>query len=71
MIVPLNVMRWGDPGAEKVAVALHGITANGGPRAGGCRHQADGHHPSTKDMVLATSGSGGGGRDCATTGTAC
>ena len=30
MIVPLNVMRWGDPGAEKIAVALHGITANGG-----------------------------------------
>lgn len=30
MIVPLNVMRWGDPDAKKVAVALHGITANGG-----------------------------------------
>ena len=30
MIAPLNVMRWGDPKAKKVAVALHGITANGG-----------------------------------------
>jgi pimeloyl-ACP methyl ester carboxylesterase len=30
MIAPLNVMRWGDPGARKIAVALHGITANGG-----------------------------------------
>jgi pimeloyl-ACP methyl ester carboxylesterase len=30
MSVPLNVMRWGDPKATKVAVALHGITANGG-----------------------------------------
>ena len=30
MIAPLNVMRWGDPGASKTAVALHGITANGG-----------------------------------------
>jgi pimeloyl-ACP methyl ester carboxylesterase len=30
MIAPLNVMRWGDPNATKVAVALHGITANGG-----------------------------------------
>lgn len=26
----LNVMRWGDRGAEKTVVALHGITANGG-----------------------------------------
>ncbi len=30
MIAPLNVMRWGDPKAAKVALALHGITANGG-----------------------------------------
>ncbi len=30
MIVPLNVMRWGDPSASKVAVAIHGITANAG-----------------------------------------
>ncbi len=30
MIVPLNVMRWGDPSASKVAVAMHGITANAG-----------------------------------------
>jgi pimeloyl-ACP methyl ester carboxylesterase len=30
MIAPLNVMRWGDPAARKTAVALHGITANGG-----------------------------------------
>jgi pimeloyl-ACP methyl ester carboxylesterase len=30
MIAPLNVMRWGNPNANKVAVALHGITANGG-----------------------------------------
>jgi pimeloyl-ACP methyl ester carboxylesterase len=30
MIAPLNVMRWGDPSARKIAVALHGITANGG-----------------------------------------
>ena len=30
MSVPLNVMRWGDPSAKKVVVALHGITANGG-----------------------------------------
>jgi pimeloyl-ACP methyl ester carboxylesterase len=30
MIVPLNVMRWGDARAAKTAVALHGITANGG-----------------------------------------
>jgi pimeloyl-ACP methyl ester carboxylesterase len=30
MIAPLNVMRWGDTNAKKVAVALHGITANGG-----------------------------------------
>lgn len=26
----LNVMRWGDPGASRTMVALHGITANGG-----------------------------------------
>jgi pimeloyl-ACP methyl ester carboxylesterase len=30
MIAALNVMRWGDPSASKTAVALHGITANGG-----------------------------------------
>ena len=30
MIAPLNIMRWGDPSAKKIAVALHGITANGG-----------------------------------------
>ena len=30
MIVPLNVMRWGDASASKTIVALHGITANGG-----------------------------------------
>jgi pimeloyl-ACP methyl ester carboxylesterase len=30
MIAPLNVMQWGDPAAKKTAVALHGITANGG-----------------------------------------
>lgn len=30
MIVALNVMRWGDPAAERTVVALHGITANGG-----------------------------------------
>ncbi|MCX5512930.1 hypothetical protein C3941_02425 [Kaistia algarum] len=28
--VPLNVFRWGDPKAGRVAVGLHGITANGG-----------------------------------------
>lgn len=30
MIVPLNVMRWGDPDAPRTVVALHGITANSG-----------------------------------------
>jgi pimeloyl-ACP methyl ester carboxylesterase len=30
MTTPLNVMQWGDPAAQKTAVALHGITANGG-----------------------------------------
>jgi pimeloyl-ACP methyl ester carboxylesterase len=30
MIASLNVMRWGDPSAAKIVVALHGITANGG-----------------------------------------
>jgi pimeloyl-ACP methyl ester carboxylesterase len=30
VIQTLNVMQWGDPAAKKVAVGLHGITANGG-----------------------------------------
>lgn len=30
MIVPLNLMRWGDPAAPRTVVALHGITANAG-----------------------------------------
>ncbi len=30
MIVPLNVLRWGDPAGTRTAVALHGITANAG-----------------------------------------
>jgi pimeloyl-ACP methyl ester carboxylesterase len=30
MIVPLNLMRWGDEDAPRTVVALHGITANGG-----------------------------------------
>jgi pimeloyl-ACP methyl ester carboxylesterase len=29
-VVPLNVLRWGDPAAGRTVVALHGITANGG-----------------------------------------
>jgi pimeloyl-ACP methyl ester carboxylesterase len=29
-ITPLNVMQWGDPSAKKLAVGVHGITANGG-----------------------------------------
>jgi alpha-beta hydrolase superfamily lysophospholipase len=35
MIAPLNVLQWvGDAAAEKTAVALHGITANGSAFAG-------------------------------------
>lgn len=30
MIAPLNLMRWGDPAANRTVVALHGITANAG-----------------------------------------
>ena len=37
VIAPLNVMRWGDPAAEKTVVALHGITANGGAFAAPAR----------------------------------
>jgi pimeloyl-ACP methyl ester carboxylesterase len=40
MIAPLNVMRWGDPAATKTAVALHGITANGGAFATPARRLA-------------------------------
>jgi pimeloyl-ACP methyl ester carboxylesterase len=30
MIAPLNLMRWGDPAAERTVVALHGITGSAG-----------------------------------------
>ena len=40
MIAPLNVLRWGDPAARKTAVALHGITANGGAFAEPARRLA-------------------------------
>ena len=41
MIAPLNLMQWGDPAAKKIAVALHGITANGGAFAGPARLMAE------------------------------
>ena len=41
MIAPLNLMQWGDPAAKKTAVALHGITANGGAFARPARLMAE------------------------------
>ena len=41
MIAPLNVMQWGDPAANKTAVALHGITANAGAFARPARLMAE------------------------------
>ena len=41
MIAPLNVLRWGDPAADKTVVALHGITANGGAFAAPARLLAE------------------------------
>jgi pimeloyl-ACP methyl ester carboxylesterase len=41
MIAPLNLMQWGDPAAKKTAVALHGITANGGSFARPARLMAE------------------------------
>ena len=41
MTAPLNVMRWGDPTAPKTAIALHGITANGGAFARPARLMAE------------------------------
>ncbi len=51
MIVPLNVMRWGDPDAAKTVVALHGITANAGAwTRPGRRLAASGWHVVASDM---------------------
>ncbi|MGY8938151.1 MAG: alpha/beta fold hydrolase [Alphaproteobacteria bacterium] len=40
-MVALNVMRWGDPGAARTMVALHGITSNGGAMCEPARRLAD------------------------------
>jgi pimeloyl-ACP methyl ester carboxylesterase len=40
-MVALNVMRWGDPGADRTMVALHGITANAGAMCEPARRLAD------------------------------
>ncbi len=51
MIVPLNVMRWGDPGAARTVVALHGITANAGAWSRpGRRLAASGWHVIATEM---------------------
>ncbi|HMN84727.1 MAG TPA: alpha/beta fold hydrolase [Bauldia sp.] len=50
-VVPLNVMRWGDPGAARTVVALHGITANAGAwTRPGRRLAAAGWHVIATDM---------------------